>query len=284
MLKHSKIKNPMIVFELLLRKLTSDTINGVEKSPALTIIKEFFNKKTSIGREYELYQTLLRNKFSTEARATTLLEQVLQLRKTLNERQLRREKYEIIKKIKENYNLDQFFNTKLDNYKLYASIYKLFESDNTANPEQIVKEKFTIVEHIISNKAVQKNAETILEQFETEHKDIRLIAYKFLVDKFNKKYSSQLDEKQKQILKEYIYNASNNRRLLEYVKQQIPYLQKELKKYSSSVDDKVTQIKLHETVSLLDKFNSIKFIKDEHVLNLLRYYELLKEFKGMKHE
>lgn len=283
-MKHSKIKNPVIVFELLLRKLTSDTINGVEKSPSLSIIKEFFNKKTALGKEYELYQTLIRNKFSNELKANVLLEHVLESRKTLNEKQLRKEKYEIIKKIKESYDIDQFFDTKLDNYKLYASIYKLFENDITATPEQIVKEKFTIVEHIVSSKSVQKNAETILEQFETENKDVRLIAYKILVDKFNRKYSSQLDENQKKILKEYIYNASNNPKLLEYVKKQVPYLKRELKRFSTEVDDKVTQIKLQETVSLLDKFETVKFVKDEHVLSLLRYYELLKEFKGMKHE
>lgn len=283
-MKHSKIKNPAIVFELLLRKLTSDTINGNENSPALSIIKEFFNKKTALGKEHELYQTLIRNKFSSDTKANVLLEHVLESRKTLNEKQLRKEKFEIIKKIKENYEIDKFFDTKLDNYKLYASIYKLFENDVTATPEQIVREKFTIVEHIISTKSVQKSAETILEQFETENKDIRLIAYRLLVDKFNKKYSSQLDESQKRVLKEYIYNASNNPHLLDYVKSQVPHLRKELNKYMSTVDDKVTQIKLHETVSLLNKFETIKFVKDEHVLGLLRYYELLKEFKGMKHE
>lgn len=281
-MRHSKIKNPMIVFELLLRKLTSDTINGKENSPALLIIKEFFNKKTVLGKEHELYQMLVRNKFSNELKANMLLEQILNSRKTLNEKQLKKEKYEIIKKIKENYDIDNFFNTKLDNYKLYASIYKLFENDITTSAEQIVSEKMTIIEHITSTPASQKSTNTILEQFELENKDIRLITYKILVDKFNKKYSSQLDINQKKILKEYIYNASNNPKLLEYVKKQVPYLKRELKKYSQQVDDKVTEIKLYETISLLDKFNSVKFVKDEHILNLLRYYELLKEFKEIK--
>jgi len=282
MRSHSKIKNPAIVFELLLRKLTSDTINGVEKSPALSIIKEFFNKNTSLGKEHELYQIIIRNKFSTETKANILLEQVLNSRKTINDKSLQREKYEIIKKIKENYNIDEFFNTKLDNYKLYASIYKLFENTLSSFPEQIAREKITIIEHIVSDKTAKKNAETLLEKYETESKDVRLIAYKILVDKFNRKYSSTLDENQKSILKEYIYNASNNSKLLEHVQHKLPVLTKELKKCLSEVDDTVIQIKLSETISLLNKFNNIKFVKDEHILNLLRYYELLKEFKELK--
>jgi len=282
MIKHSKIKNPAIVFEILLRKLTSDTVNGNENSPSLSIIKEFFNKKTALGKEQELYQILIRNRFSTEMKANALLEEVLRSRSTISEKQLRKEKYEVIKKIKESYDIEKFFDTKLDNYKLYASIYKLFENDITATPEQIIRERFTIIEHIVANKETKKDTETILEQYEKENTDIRLITYRLLVDKFNRKYSSQLDENQRKVLKEYIYNSSNNSKLLEYMKQQIPGIKKQLKQFLGKVDDTVTRIKLQETVSMLNKFDTIKFVKDEHVLSLLRYYELIKEFKGMK--
>lgn len=281
MREHNKIKNPAIVFELLLRKLTSDTVNGVDKSPSLLIIKEFFNKKTLLGKEHQLYQTLIANKFTNEVKANVLLEHVLQTRKTLNEKRLRTEKYNIVKKIKEHYDLVDFFNTKLDNYKLYASIYKLFENNSEISPQQIVKEKFYIIEHITSQSDINKNANTILEQFENEPQDIKLIAYKLLIDKFNRKYTSTLDENQKTLLKEYIYNASNNSTLLKYVKTCVPKLKKELSSYYKGIDDKVLKIKLRETVSLLDKFDTVKFIKDGDVLNLLRYYELLKEFKEM---
>ena len=283
-MKHSKIKNPGIIFELLLRKLTSDTINGIDNSPSLSIIKEFFNKKTYLGKEHELYQVLLRNKFSTEAKASSLLEQVLLSRRTLNEKELRKEKYEIVKKIKETYDLDNFFETKLDNYKLYASVYKLFEQDQSDTPEQVIREKYNIIENIVLTKDSSKKTETILENFQKEDKDVRLIAYRILVDKFNKKYSSQLNEDQKKLIKEYIYNASNSPKLLEYIKQQVPTVKKGLQKYLNETDDKVIQIKLHETISILDKFSNLKFVNDDNVVSFLRYYELLKEFKGIKHE
>lgn len=283
-MRHNKIKNSAIVFELLLRKLTSDTINGNENSPCLSIIKEFFNKNTVLGKEYQLYQILVQNKFSSETKANSLLEEVLRSRKTLNERQLRKEKYEIIKKIRENYDLESFFNTKLDNYKLYASVYKLFENDGQVSPLQIFKEKSVIIEHIVNDKKTTSNSESILEQFEKENKDVRLIAYKILVDKFNKKYSSKLDKNQKSLLREYIYNASNSIKLLEYIKNKIPLISGQIQKFIDTVDDKVIKIKLHETLTLLDKFNTIKFVKDEHVLSLLRYYELIKECKILKQD
>lgn len=282
-MKHSKIKNSAIVFEILLRKLTSDTINGVENSPSLSVIKEFFNKKTALGKEHELYQILLRNKFSTETKANVLLEQVLNSRKTLNERDLKKEKYEVIKKIKENYDIDAFFNTKLDNYKLYASIYKLFESSSSDSPEEILNEKYVIIENIISS-SKSKKSETILEEFDKQSKDIKLITYKILVDKFNRKYKSNLSEDQKNLIREYIYSSSNDTKLLDYIKLKIPSMKENLNNYLNKVEDTVTKIKLQETVQLLNKFNNLKFVKDGDVLSLLRYYELLKELKEINHE
>lgn len=283
-MKHSKIKNTAILFELLLRKLTSDTVNNVENSQALNIIKESFGKKTQLGREHELYQVLLRNKFSNENKASTLLEQVLQSRKTLNERQLGKEKYEIIKKIKENYDIDKFFDTKLDNYKLYASIYKLFETKdlNLESPENILREKYSIIEYIINKNS--KKQETILEDFNQENTDIKLITYKILVDKFNRKYSSHLSDDQKDIIREYIYCSSNSDKLLNYVKGKIPKIKDELNSNVNNITDTVTKIKLQEAIQMLNKFNSLKFIKDDDVLSLLRYYELLKEMREIKHD
>ena len=282
-MRHSKIKNPAIIFELLLRKLTSDTINGNDNSPALTVIREFFNKKTMMGKEYELYQILTKNRFSSETKANMLLEQVLNSRKTLNERQLKKEKYEIIKRLKEIYDIEDFFSTKLDSYRVYASIYKLFESTSSDSPELIFKEKATILEHCIQQTSSGEKKDNILEQFENENKDIRLLAYKYLVDNFNKKYSYQLDVNQKALLREYIYNISNTNSLTEYVKSIIPNIQKYLTESLSKIDDKVTKIKLHETISMLDKMKTVKIVKDENILSLLRYYELIKEIKEMNH-
>jgi len=281
---HSKIKNPAIIFELLLRRLTSDTINGKENSPALEVIREFFNKNTVLGKEYELYQILTRNKFSSETKANILLEQILSSRRTLNEKQLKKEKYGVIKKLREVYNIEEFFSTKLDLYKVYASIYKLFETTATDSPATVLKEKFTILENCISPKVsdVEKN-DTIMESFEKENKDVRLLAYKFLVDKFNKKYSSQLDVNQKRLLKEYIYTISNTNTLTEYVRSIVPGIQKELLSEMHITTDKVTQIKLQETISMLDKLKVARTVKDENILSLLRYYDLLKEIKEVNH-
>ena len=56
-------------------------------------------------------------------------------------------------------------------------------------------------------------------------------------------------------------------------------LQKELKVLTTKVTDKVVKIKLAEVTNLLKEVAAVKTVKDNHVLNLLRYHELIKELK-----
>ena len=107
-IKHSKYKNTGILFELLTRQLTADTISG-EQSKSLSFLKKHFNSKTELLKEYKIYHTLAIQKYKKESQATMLIETLLEAHKKLNKSQLRKEKYNLIKEIKESYNVNNFF-------------------------------------------------------------------------------------------------------------------------------------------------------------------------------
>ena len=46
-IKHSKFKNTGILFELLVRQITFEVLNGDKKEHAQKILKEFYNQKTT---------------------------------------------------------------------------------------------------------------------------------------------------------------------------------------------------------------------------------------------
>lgn len=288
-MNHSKIKNTGIIFELLVRKIASDIMNGEEVSPSLKIIKEYFKKGTLLNREYNLYKILMTTKVSSIDKSNYLINEVLNSRKKINNAKLKKEKYEVIKLIKENYNkIEEFFNSKLDNYKELATIYKIFEYDEKVdNPEEYIDNRFNLVEYINrgNNKdnIVEVKKVDVLEEFNKYNKDIRLLTYKILVDKFNDKYSKELNEGQRKLLKEYIYNISNTNKLKEYIFEQISGIKNILLKYYKRIDDKVIKIKLNEVIHKLDSYNNIKSIKEENVLELLRYYELTSELTNGKY-
>jgi hypothetical protein len=280
--KHSKIRNTGILFELLTRQITVDVLNNNKKAQAAKILKEFFNKKTQLGKEYELYKVLTTENYKSEIKANHLVDAVISTRQKLNNSQLKREKYNLIKEIKRNYNVSDFFMARIPNYKVNASIFKLFNSNQNENPAQKTENRFTIVEHITRKTISSKKKEkAITEGYKKQEKDLRLLAYGILVEKFNKKYSS-LSVAQKKLLKEYINNISNTNSLKEFIESETAKVKKQLQSHLPKVSDKVTKIKLNEAVNQADTLMKGRIVEDKQVVTLMRYYQLVKELKNVK--
>ncbi len=272
-IKHAKVKNTGIVFELLVRQVASDTMNN-ENSQALRILKKHFKSDSVLAQELKLYRTLSNEKFLSESKAMKFLEAVVRTRKQLNESQLRRDKYNLIKDLKNTYNLDEFFKSRIINYKTHASTYKLFEYAEADEPAQYTTNKFSLVEHIQTQPKVKKDTSAL----STQHKDVRILASKMVVDKFNEKYSG-LNESQKNLLNQYITHVNDTEQLKQYFSKVIPSIKKELKEQVSLVTDKATKIKINGLSKMLCNVETIKVVKESHVLSLLRYYDLITELK-----
>lgn len=279
-IKHSKYKNTGILFELLVRQVTSDTLNGGQ-SPALNIIKKYF-VKSELGKELKLYETLSKTNKVTEAKANLLIQTILESSKKLNRSSLRRQKYNLINEIKEHYDLDEFFKTKLTNYKPYAALYTLIEAEHTTdatNPTQLIDNKFTLLEHL-STPVIkeEKVKDEVLQEFQTYDKDVRLLTYKILLEKFNGKYSS-LYESQKEVLKEFITSVDSTPKLRTFYNTRIQQLKEELAIISQTITDKAVQIKLNEVLPLIVEVEKNQSIKNENIVDLLQYCELVEELK-----
>ena len=273
--KHSKYKNTGILFELLTRQLTSETIAG-DQSKSLTFLKKHFNSKTELLKEYKIYHTLTTQKYKKDSQATMLIEELIKAYHKLNKSQLRREKFNLIKEIKNTYNINNFFNSKIKNYKVMASIFNLLENSN-ASPESIVNSKITLLEHITEN-TQKKEQNTLIEEFKNTDKNTRLITYKVILEKFNNKYSG-LEDNQKILLKEYVNSVSNSPALKLYINEEIKKVKNNLSKYSKKIKDKAIVVKLNETKDLIKPLCKKSSVHDDNVSNLLNYYELINELK-----
>ena len=273
--KHSKLRNTGLLFEFLLRQVTVDVLNKKKESPALKIIKKQFNEHTEIGKELALYNLIMTKKFKSDKKADFFLSEIIRQRGRLNNATLRREKYNIIASIKESYDVNQLFSSKVPNYKVFASVYKLFEGIEEMGADEKTESYFIVVENVTTLKHT-KNKSYIPEEF--KDKDLRILSYKTLLEKFNKKYTNLSDE-QKHVLKEYISNISNTNNFSIFVETQIPKLKNKLNGKVKKVKDKVLKIKLQEAINCVDKFclNESKQTDDNSVVQLLRYYELDKE-------
>lgn len=283
-IKHSKFKNTGFIFELLVRQITSEIMSGKANSKAEKILKEYFSAKKELSKELKLYQYLINEKYNSEIKAEKFVETVCEARKRLDEQKLTKEKYNLIKEIKQIYNIDEFVKSPISNYKNLASIYKIFEATITKEsfePKDIVNSKFTIVENMINSSIENKDKKVndrVLEEYRKQDEEVRMLSYKMLVENFNKKYNN-LSSAQKNLLKEYINNINNTGKLKEYVNEEVNNLSEGLKEVGSKVTDKVTKIKLAETISNIKKIKSVKKLKESHLSALMMSYELLKELK-----
>lgn len=227
-----------------------------------------------------MYQTLVNESYKSEAKANMLINTVLGLRKKLKAEDIKKAKYELIKEIKKHYDLQAFFNTKIQNYKLFASVYRMFEGVSLSKATELVDSRFTILENITrtKKKTNEDKMSGLISEYKKQDEDVRLLAYQLMVDKFNNKYA-KLSAKQRGILKEYIYNVSNTESLREYMLKEAYALKLDLQKAAKRINDKVVKIKLAEAIVLMKKYEKMKTIKEESVLSLLLYHELLKELK-----
>jgi hypothetical protein len=267
----------------LTRQITADVLAG-KSTKSVGILKKYFNENTELGKELELYKLLSEKNYTSEVKANDLLNVVIKQRQKLSNSNLRREKYNLISSIKENYNVTDFFNGRIPNYRILASIYNVFQSETTSEKfkaDHIVNSRFTVLEHITHKKVDEKQIkEKVLKEYNKEDKDLRLLAYQILVDKFNSKYKN-LNESQKRLLKNYINNISNTNSLREYVDTEVVKIKEELESHLPNVDDKITNIKLTEAINQVENLTKGKVVNEKQVLTLMRYYELIKEIKNV---
>jgi hypothetical protein len=258
-------------------------MNGNNKSKSVEMLKKFFNEKTELGKENQLYQVLLKENYNSSHKAEKLVDAVIKAREKLQNRKLRTEKYNLIKEIKKNYVVEDFFRARIPNYKVYASIYKKFLAETTPvfDPVDEVDSTFSIVEHITRNKIKPRNTDSkVISEFKGEDKDLRLLSYQLMVDNFNGKYKS-LNSMQRNLLKEYVNNISNTNSLREFINNEVIKIKQILNKILPRVTDDVTKIKLTEAIKQVDSLSKGKIVKDKQVVALMRYYELIKELHNV---
>ena len=281
-IKHNKFKNTGILFELLTRQITADIMSNRE-SMAVDIVKKYFSRG-EISKEYKLYQALTKATSLSESKAELVINSTLRLAERINRTTLRKEKYNLIKEIKEIYDLEDFFKAKIHNYTAYAAIYNLIEayiSPEFINPSFVVDNRVTLLE-FLTKQDIDKNKieNQIMLEYASQDKATRALISKIVIEKFNEKYSNLLPE-QRDVLRTYINNVSNTVSLREYVNKNFELIKKSLDDLNTKITDQRTHIKLNELSSIIKPIDKNDSVKDEDILNLLQFYELIHEIKTL---
>lgn len=270
-MKHNKIKNTGLIFEILSRLVMRETLDG--QTTALSLVKKHFKQNSELVKELKLYQSLCQ---PTAHNPNELLDLTIKSKRNLNKAKLAEEKYQLIRSINSNYIPDVFFKTKTTNYRLTASIFKLLEYDASADPDSFLSSKKMVIETLTgSNIPVVQETEMILRQ---QDSDIRKLSFKLIVEKFNEKYRS-LGPRQKTLLQNYINEDINKPDFKDYVVREVSYIVESLNQAINRTSDEIVKIKLNEVIQLTQSIVTSRQIKEEHLGAMLKYYELIDEMK-----
>lgn len=273
--KHSKFKNTGLLFELLVRKITADTLEGKE-SPAINILKKYF-LNTELGKEYKLYEQLSKHKHLTEGKAELVINSLVETSSKLNRTSIRKQRYNLVKEIKEHYDIEKFFKVKISNYKIFAALNNLIENkaSDEVSPETVINNKMTLLEHL-TKVPVEEKRDELLEEFQSYDKDLRILTYRVLLEKFNDKYDG-LKPAQKEVLKEIITSVDSPEKLKEIYNNRIPGIRTALTQKIKTISDEVVKIKLEEILKYVTPLEKNDKFSNDDIVNLLQYYELINE-------
>jgi len=281
-IKHSKYKNTGLIFELLVKQIAADTLS-MKESPAVKILRKFYTGNTSLVKEFKLYDYILKNKGINISKAETIVNTITEIAKKIDATSLKKQKYELIKELKNHYDLEEFFSIKVETYKPLAALYCLLEAQNTPSETDLsvfVDNKTTILEHLTQVKRPTQDKDSIMEEYSKYDKDLRLLTYKILLEKFNAQYESLLPE-QKNILKEVIVSVNSSARLRNIYNEEVSKLQKSISNYKKKITDEVVKIKLEEVSKAITPISNTQKVDDNHLVSLMQYYELVNELKNL---
>lgn len=281
-IKHSKYKNTGLIFELLVKQIAADTLSR-QDSPAVKVLKKFYTGKSSLVREFRLYEYILKNKGVSQMKGETILSTITEVSRKIDRAAIKKQKYELIAEIKNSYDLDEFFSMKVRDYKPLAALYCLMEAQNAdlVDPQFIVNNKTTLLEHLTNAKQSEENVkDALVEEFSKYDKDLRLLTYKILLEKFNGAYDNFLPE-QKSILREFINASESQVKLRTLINEELTKVSTAVNELKDKVADDIAKIKLDEVAKSITPISNKTKVGDNHIINLLQYYELVNELRNL---
>ena len=282
-IKHSKYRNTGLIYELLVKQIAADVLENKE-SKAIKILKKYYSGNSTLAKEYKLYEFVVKNNAVNQSKAETIISTITEVSRKFNQKTLKKEKYDLISEIKSNYNIDEFFSMSVRDYKALASPYCLLEAQNNSDlvdPNFLVSNKTTLLEHLTSKKQNEDDVkDSLIEEYSKYDKDLKLLTFKILLEKFNSKYKDLLPE-QKNILKEFITSVNSSKKLFNLVNREFAKIAEAVKELSNKVSDDIIKIKLDEVSKSIKPLKSTDKVGDTHLVNLMQYYDLVNELKNL---
>lgn len=266
MLKHNKKRNTGLLYEFLVRKVSKSLIEhkDKERDTALSVIRKHFKKNSELLREFRLFHSLIATTVKSGTVADSIIESAKQASKKLDHEKLDHEKSLLIKSINYKINESNFYDQRIPDYKIYATIQTLlneWREDSYSDIVGMAQHEEILRQWLLSDKKVVSITEDDLKEADP-------LVEKLMVKKLNEKYSGRLSEEQASLIKDYIFSGKNSGELgskLEKIKEETlgrieEYLSESKDPYLGEKLKKVKNIILSENLDVIDEEKMTRFL------------------------
>ena len=213
MTKHNKKRNVGIVYEMLMNYITESVIDNRhnDAKKAIKIVERRYNKNTELYKEFRLLSALANSTVSGTHIAAGILAESKNAARNFDQNKLMKEKSLLIKDINYQLEKNKFYNSRIHNYKIYATIQTLineWSDGDRSNLSKVINYEKLIVEHLLESKNTKK--------VEFDERSDALVL-KIMTENINKKYVNTLTKEQKDILKNYALYCNDAESLKTYL-------------------------------------------------------------------
>ena len=253
---HNKKRNIGLIYELLLRHVSSELIEGRTSKAqiALDILQKRFDRNTEIYKEFRLFNALAKSTVSDTSVAAAILAEAKSAARRFNPDKLNKEKSLLIRDINYKINNDEFYYRKIPEYKIYATIQNLlndWRKKDFSNLSKMVQSEGKVIDWLLLEKEIKEVEDHVTE-------DVDSLVVKIMKEKFNQKYGDQLNEEQRDLIKAYIFSLSQGKG--ESIKERLSEMKGDTLDNLSDLEEST------DNQTLLEKINSVKDkIKNEKI-------------------
>jgi|TARA_B100000035_G_scaffold74356_1_gene61679 hypothetical protein len=274
-MKHNKKRNVGIIYELLLKNITSNLLEGNKKEAKITtkIIEKHFRKGTELYKEFRLFNALSKSHVSNTHVVASILNEAKAASRNLNEKKLEKEKSNLLKDINYKINDKDFYYNNIPDYRDLGLVQLTL--NEWRKKDRDIK-KLVDLETRLGELLLKEKSSKIDSQITMEHSD-RLVL-KLMTEKFNKEYGQQLSNDQKTIIEHYIFNQKNPRQLVEFFKNKKNQTLTALEEFEDRTDNKHLLSKLDNVKNKIISLNENN-VNDENIVKFLTLTKLISEIK-----
>jgi len=271
--RHNKKRNTAFLFEVLIQDITKSVVDGdyKRKEVALNICKECFSKNSVLGKERELYNSLLEIKDIEFELLGKLLHEVKKEHAKLDRNEIFNAQTKMINRVNKELS-GGVFNSFVSNYKNLATISQILSQDLP------VKKRVVLENLFVKNKSLEHGEE------DNGMEPTDNLVYKTFVESYNKQYGERLLAEQKEVVTRFATSFSDNGVSLKvYLNEEFGRLKEALKNSMEEgmmKGDSDMSSKTQEVLNILESYEkSIKFDEDI-IVQILEIQDLVREIES----